>query len=135
MGCATSLTFATTTTVYRVSVMAKTTLMPAAAAAQVLAVIGNGERPGGGGCNPSLASVSARSSVPAARARWNATRSFADTYAPSAGVPRAGRLRQFVVRSGREAGANCRRLLSPAVVARRAPARRDRQKTRVCTER
>src|SRR5207237_8743193 len=112
MGCATSLTFAMTTTVYRVSVMAKTTLTPAAAAAQVLAVIGNGERPADSGWSTRARSVSARRSVPAARARWNATRSFADTYAPSAGGPRAGRLRQFGGPAGREPRADFRRVCS-----------------------
>src|SRR5437667_10443143 len=108
MGCATSLTFARTTTVYPVSVIARTTLTPAAAAAQVLAVIGNGERPADSGWSTRARRVSARRSVPAARARWNATRSFADTYAPSAGVPRAGRLLQFLVASGRSPSANWR---------------------------
>src|SRR5207244_10995025 len=92
---------AATTPRRRASATARPTLTPAAAAAQVLAVIGNGERPADSGWSTRARSVSARRSVPAARARWNATRSFADTYAPSAGVPRAGRLRQFVVPSGR----------------------------------
>ena len=75
-------------------------LAPTSSPANTAEVIGSAGLPAAGGCRTSLRSVSGRTSTPFTSARWNASRSGAEAYAPPAGVPRAGRIFQFVVPSG-----------------------------------